>query len=218
MRYAITTLSILVLFFSFALFGCEQGKNADEVELAKIANNPPPEPPDEMKDAETAYSFLMENWVEGNYANVYFALDGESKDYIGMAWDSYISAREIAYENMGADAEPYFDETPHGEILKLEGVQPFFAYILTESGTSSINLEDEVKTAGLKITKQEETEIESRPGVEAMNFESNYLGDGFTMFKEGDYWVTDYWVGDCQDSIGQADIALTDVGNDMGGF
>jgi len=38
------------------------------------------------------------------------------------------------------------------------------------------------------------------------------------MFKEGEFWVTDYWVGDCQDSIGQADICLDDVGNDAGGF
>lgn len=218
MRYTIVTTIIFALALTFALLGCENGGKTEEVEIVKIADKPAPEPPEEMKDAETAYTFLMENWVEDNYSNVFFALDAESKDYIGMAWESYVTAREFAYEELGAEADVYFEETPHGALLRLEGVQPFFAYVLTESGTSSINIDEEIKAGGLKISKMEATEIESRPGVEAITFESSYLKDPLTMFKEGDYWVTDYWVGDCQDSIGPADIALTDVGNDVGGF
>ncbi len=218
MRYTIVTTIIFALALTFALLGCENAGENGDVEIVKIADNPPLEPPEEMKNAETAYTFLVENWVEDNYSNVFFALDAESKDYIGMAWESYVSAREVAYDQLGAEADAYFEESPHGAMLKLEGVQPFFAYILTESGTNSINIDEEIKAGGIKISKMEETEIESRPGAGAMVFESTYLKDPFTMFKEGDYWVTDYWVGDCQDSIGQADIALTDVGNDVAGF
>ncbi len=112
---------------------------------------------------------------------------------------------------MGAEAETYFaEESRHGEILMLEGVQPYFGYILESSGTNAIDLDEDTKAKGFKLDSAEPVEGDENK----MEFTSNYLGDAFTMYKEGDYWVTEYWSGNCMDTLGQSDIALDDVSND----
>jgi hypothetical protein len=207
MRFLI--ISIVLIAFIVPFLGCGGEKPAEETLPEEVT---PPEPPEELKEAESAFTYVMTNWVDANFENVYVACDTGTKETLDQAWVEYKSARDMVYEQMEADArESYLDERDFGPLIRAGGVQEFFAVLCKESDYE-VTVNDKLKEAGFEITATEEIDENT------VAFENNWVGVKITMSKEGDYWFTDYFRPLADDALSRAKLDWNVINEEMGLF
>jgi hypothetical protein len=208
MRFLIILTVLIALFTPF--LGCGGGEEAVEETLPEEVL--PPEPPEDLKDAEAAYTYLITNWADGDFENVYLACDAGTKETLDAAWIEYKSARDMIYENMEAEArENYLADSDFGSLILAGGIQEFFTELCKESDYA-VTVDDELKAAGFEITATEEVDENTTA------FENNWIGVKITMVKEGDYWLTDYFRPLADDALSQAKLDWNVINEDMGLF
>jgi hypothetical protein len=208
MRFLIIMTVLIALIIPF--LGCGGGEEAVEETLPEEVL--PPEPPEDLKDAEGAYTYLITNWADGDFENVYLVCDAGTKETLDAAWAEYKSARDMIYENMETEArENYLDERDFGPLVRAGGVQEFFAELCKESDYA-VTVDDELKAAGFEITVAEEVDENTTA------FENNWIGVKITMAKEGDYWLTDYFRPLADDALSQAKLDWNVINEEMGLF
>jgi|GEM_PF-1953335 len=208
MRNLITFVALVVL--AMAFIGCGGGEKTAEETLPEEVI--PPEPPEDLKDAEAAYTYLITNWADGDFEDVYLACDAGTKETLDLAWTEYKSARDMIYENMEAEArESYLADRDFGPLVRAGGVQEFFAELCKESDYA-VTVDDELKAAGFEITATEEIDENTTA------FENNWIDVKITMAKAGDYWFTDYFRPLADDALSQAKLDWNVINEEMGLF
>ncbi|UCE28139.1 MAG: hypothetical protein JSW52_05165 [Candidatus Coatesbacteria bacterium] len=207
MRNLITFAALVAL--AIALIGCGGEEAVDETLPEEVI---PPETPGDLKDAETAYTYLMTNWADGNFENVYLACDAGTKETLNLAWDEYKSARDMIFENMEEETrEGYLTDRDFGPLVLAGGVQEFFA-VLCEESDYAVTVDDELKAAGFEITATEEVDENTTA------FENNWIDVKITMAKDGEYWFTDYFRPLADDALSRAKLDWNVINEEMGLF
>jgi hypothetical protein len=82
MRFLIT--SIILIALIVPLLGCNRGEKVEKETLPEEIL--PPEPPEDLKNPETANAYLISNWADGNFDNVYLVCDTMTKETLNEAW------------------------------------------------------------------------------------------------------------------------------------
>lgn len=202
-------ISVVIIAFVVPFLGCDAEKEVEETLPEEVM---PPETPEELKDAETAYTYLITNWADGNFYNVYLVCNTGTKETLDKAWVEYKSARDMIHERMEAEAsESYLDERDFGPFIRASGVQEFFAELCKE-GDYAVTVDEELKAAGFEITVTEEID------ENAAAFENNWIDVKITMTKEGNYWFTDYFRPLADDALSRAKLDWNVINEEMGLF
>jgi len=172
----------------------------------------PPSPPDDLKEAGPAFTYLMTNWADGDFEDVYLACDAGTKKTLDLAWTEYKSARDMIYENMDEEArESYLAERDFGPLVRAGGVQEFFAALCEESDYA-VTVDDELKAAGFEITATEDIDENTAA------FENNWIDVKITMARDGEYWFTDYFRPLADDALSRAKLDWNVINEEMGLF
>jgi hypothetical protein len=208
MKYVITLIVLVALVVP--LLGCNRGEKVEKEALPEEIL--PPEPPEDLKNVETAYTYLITNWADGNFGNVYLICDTATKETLNEAWAEYKNARDMIYEKMEANArENYLDERDFGPLIRAGGVQEFFAELCKDGGYA-VTVDEGIRETGFEITATEEIDENT------VAFENNWIDVKITMAKEGDYWFTNYFKPLADDALSRAKLDWNVINEDMGLF